>query len=693
MYTLRMVQDAVTSGYITLHNLSKFWDYSFLFVVLVLAVVAQIINKKYQVVTTKKFEAESIEIAIPLAIVLVYVTCVIGLTYGISDLPIFATSAALGIFIHQNRTKLSEHQKLDESHTILALIALAALNLKIATTGGNAIIYALMNMLFAIILYTKGIVYTLGLLSIILFKTIDFGQYIVNDLFHSAEFFVSTHNGLNEKNIWNVFPNIGYLEDYIPNIIVRAFSVGQDAFLTPKDAYSIATVLSLLLVYDGVYRKSPRLALGLTFVLPAERMTLVLATGIAVLVSRVKSAPTSWFLLGASLPFILIGLSPSYGVVIFFAACIMYSEQPPNRLGHFLLISGGLLSTITLSSQLTHYLAVYQSWGEVNTAAHGTLLFESNWMKNIFRSIFIGLLFFNLTNSIFERNKNQFLYFVKIIGLTVALWIYGNYAITRIDSDISTRIFPLGVSLLVVTVMNARIYNSSIKYFFASAIIGSCLANPQSLFKAHTEAVNSFALTSENSEILKNYEDFMGANQISKAIIFGNSPAISLVNSSFILPPYSSPWVSIGQTPQTETIQFLVKNQDLPIIFGKDYKTWDGIDTRARSPYIYKFIGKNYKEVHSNGLIGAIPSKSRIEQNVIFSNFDIGKTSEFYRLNNKILKTQVKAACPDSEKKWAKFKINNEYNFFYATLICGENLIPSAYLDGQFLSAEFVEYK
>ena len=241
--------------------------------------------------------------------------------------------------------------------------------------------------------------------------------------------------------------------------------------------------------------------------------------------------------------------------------------------------------------------------------------------------------------------------------------------------------------------MYIKKHNKSINFFIVTAIIGSCLANPQGISKPYQNSTNSLVLSDENKEILNNYENFMNINQFSKAIIFGNSPALSLINPSLTLPPYSSPWVSIGRTPQLETIQYFTKNSDLPIIFGKNYKTWDGVDVRTRSPYVYKYIGNNYTQIESNGLIAAIPSKNALTQNFIFSNFDIGKTAEFYRANNKVFKTKITAICPDNRSEWAKFKINTEHNFFYATLICGENLIPSVYLDGNFVNADFIEYK
>jgi len=182
-------------------------------------------------------------------------------------------------------------------------------------------------------------------------------------------------------------------------------------------------------------------------------------------------------------------------------------------------------------------------------------------------------------------------------------------------------------------------------------------------------------LNAESQEVLARYESVVQKLD-SNVIVFGKHPTLVNYMTQVKVPPFSSPWVAIGQFPQEQVVGFFKNNSNTPILLGDDFSTWDSVDVRARSPLIYRYLAEQYSQVRINGVIVAMPL-SDAKSSQFFSGFDIGAAGAYYEKSKNPVNVVV--SCDKGDAAADMYKVSNEKNYFYAKLKCGLNSIPDVY--------------
>ena len=671
--------DNITSGITTVQNISKFWHYAIPSLLFILAGLIQTIffNKD-------KFVSESVTNprllnGLPLGFSAAYILYVLGAYANISEAVLSISSLAFAASLTYVVVKI----KNEVPATVQLCIALCALNLKIFTTQGNLFILILLNVVALVFIFQQKIEFLLAIVSIIIFKRFDFGPYIVNDLFHSSEFVISYQRGLNSFGEWNVFPNIGYLEEAIPNLIVDAISKCTLGYfqISIQDAYSLCLIFLTGGMYYFLEKKWKGVAYALTMLMTIERLTLILVINIGLVLSTLRSNYFTWALIGVA-PLIMLGLSPSYGAILVLSLALFFlKNKPPINL----LIPSALIAlscVVLYDDTFIYFLKVYKDWGSVNSAAHGTAMWSAPIFKTVLRLAFVFSLSFFVWQVI-KIEKFDLYSGIALIGIGVSLWIYLSYGFTRLDKDTGSRIFPVGIAIFVSLMPYLKRYTKAVPSILFISFFGASFATPQSignidLFRQSPK----MTLDSESLDTLNRYKSV--AKKLStEVIIFSKHPTLGNYIPNVKIPPFSSPWVAIGQLPQERVIAFLKSNPTLPILLGDDFSTWDKVDVRARSPIIYQYIAQRYNQVAIDDVIIAVPT-SEAKESHFFSGFNIGAGAAYYEKNKNQIK--VVAPCENSDAADSLYKISNEKNYFYARLKCGVNAIPDVYFSGKHLN-------
>jgi hypothetical protein len=669
----------ITSGITTIQNISKFWDYVIPALLFILVGLIQTIFFKKDKFASDSLPNPRLLNTLPLGFSAAYILYVLGTNTNISEavLSILSLTFAAGItyFVVKINYKVPAAMQL--------CIALCALNLKIFTTQGNLFIFILLNLSALVIIFRKKIDFLLAIVSIIIFKRFDFGPYIVNDLFHSSEFVISYQRGLSSSGEWNVFPNIGYLEEAIPNLIVDAISkctLGNFQ-ISIQDAYSLCLVFLTGGMYYFLEKKWKGVAYALTMLMTIERLTLMLVINLGLVLSTLRSNYFTWALIGVA-PLIMLGLSPSYGAILVLSLALFFQKNKPQI---NLLIPSALiaLSCVALyDDTFIYFFNVYKDWGSVNSAAHGTPMWSAPIFKTVLRLAFVFSLSF-LVWQIIKSEKLNMYGCIALVGIGISLWMYLSYGFTRLDKDTGSRIFPVGIAIFVSLMPYLKRYTKVVPSILFISFFGASFATPQpirniDLFRQSPK----MTLDSESQDTLNRYNS-VAKKLSSEVIIFSKNPTLGNYIPGVKVPPFSSPWVAIGQFPQERVIAFLKSNPTLPIMLGDDFSTWDKVDVRARSPIIYQYIAQRYNQVEIDDVIVAVPS-SEAKESHFFSGFNIGAAAAYYEKNKN--KIKVIAPCENIDATDNLYKISNEKNFFYARLKCGVNAIPDVYFSGEHLN-------
>lgn len=356
----------ITSGITTVLNISKFWDYAIPALIFMMAGLMQTTFLHKDKFASNSVPNSRLLNSLPLSFSTAYILYVLGANANISEdiLSILSLlfAACLAYIVVKTKYNIPAALQL--------CIALCALNLKIFTTQGNLLILVILNVVAFLIISQKKIDFLLAVVSIIIFKRFDFGPYIVNDLFHSSEFVVSYQRGVNSLGEWNVFPNIGYLEEAIPNIIVDTVSkctLGHFQ-ISIQDAYSLCLIFLTGGMYYFLEKKWKGVAYALTMIMAIERLTLMLVINLGLVLSTLKSNYFTWALIGLA-PLAMLGLSPSYGAILVLSLALFFQKNKPkiNLLIPSVLIA---LSCMVLHGDtFIYFLNVYKDWG-ASTVPH-----------------------------------------------------------------------------------------------------------------------------------------------------------------------------------------------------------------------------------------------------------------------------------------------------------------------------------
>lgn len=669
--------DSVTSGFVTIQNISKFWDYAIPALLFLLAgLLIKIFFNKSAV--QKAEEADSqLMIGLPLGLTAAYCTYVLGAFINFPEVQLSIVSLALAVLV----TYIAMRSKTQVSTTVQVAMALFALNLKILTTQGNLFILVLLNSIALLLVLKDKVDVLLAVVSIIIFKKFDFGPYLINDLFHSSEFVISYQRGLNALGEWHVFPNIGYLEEAIPNLIVDVFSASTMGYvqLSIQDAYSLCLILLTGGMYFFLEKRWKGVAYALTTLFVAERLTLILVVNLGLFLSLLKSNYRTWIALGFT-PLLMLGLSPPYGAIFVLATALFFLRERPDIK---LLIPALLLMVACvalLNDTLIYFLQVYKDWGVVNSAAHGTTMWSAPVFKIVLRLTLV-LLLSMFVWQVFEGKAFDWYGGIALLGIALSLWMYLNYGFTRLDKGTGSRIFPVGLAIFAVMIPYLKRYTKTVPIILFVSFFGASFATPKSMVELDLLRKSpKMTMNEKTQKVLDKYQSV--AQQFAGGVIlFNDHPVLGNYISNAKVPPFSSPWVAVGQLPQSKIIDFLKANPSLPILLGEDFSTWDGVDVRARSPFVYKFLALHYKQVKMDDVIVAIPSNDP-KQSELFSDFDVGEAAAYYRTHKDVV--EVPVSCEQEHVGSEQYRVDGKENYFYARLHCGVNKLPSVYFLGEY---------
>jgi hypothetical protein len=663
----------ITSGITTLQNLSKFWDYA---VPAGLFMLAGILHYVFLNKSKAALDSESRLLkALPISFVCAYLIYVVGAGLDIPETVLSIAALSLAALLIYAVIK----QKFEVSDAGQLSMALLALNLKIVTTQGTWLVLVVLNAVALLLIFRQKTEVLLAIVSIIILKKFDFGPYLVNDLFHSSEFVVSYQRGLNAMGEWQVFPNIGYLEEAIPNFIVDALSTATQGQLqmSIQDAYSLCLIFLTGGMYYLLEKKWKGVAYALTMLMAVERLTLMLVINFGLLLSTLKSNYVTWLVIGC-VPLLLLGLSPSYGAIFVLSLALYFFKNKPSWRQLLAMAMIALACLIWHGETFVYFLKVYKDWGAVNSAAHGTAMWTAPLFKTVLRLAFVFSLSF-LVWQLIDGEVLDVYSVLAILGVGVSLWMYLNYAFARLDKDTGSRIFPVGLAIFVCVLPYLKRYTKAVPILLSISFFGASFATPQPLSQMNLFRASPKMTLDEKSQ--KQLDQYTAVVQQlgGDVILFGGQPTLGNYIPNVQIPPFSSPWVAIGLLPQERVIEFLRSHPDWPILLGDDFSTWDHVDVRARSPLIYRYIAQHYKQELIHDVIVAIPSTGE-NKTTFFSDFNIGAGAAYYAKSKESINITV--PCEGNQPD-DLYKITNQNNYFYARLHCGANAVPRVYFLGE----------
>lgn len=623
--------------------------------------------------------SEQILKGLTLALCVAYITYVLGASANISKIAL----NILSFFLAVGMLYLIVVRNCQVPLVVQFGVALCALNLKIFSTQGNLFILVLLNIVALIFICQKKIEFILAVISIIIFKSLDFGP-VGGDLFHSSELVISYQRGLNLDGEWHVFPNIGYLEEVIPNLIVDVlFEFSRGYFqISIQEAYSLCLIFLTGGMYYFLEKKWKGIAYAFSMLMTVERLTLMLVINLTLLISSLRSNLYTWATIGL-MPLLMLGLSPAYGAILVFSLSLFFLNSKPSI---WLLVPTVLVACLSVAiygDTFIYFLKIYTDWGAVNSAAHGLVMWDAPIYKTVLRLAFI----FSLSVLIWQVIKHNALNLyscIALLGVGLSLWMYLNYGFTRLDKGTGSRVFPVGMAIFVSLVPYLKQYTKVIPSFLLISSFGASFVTPQPIGEINLARQSpKMTLNLESQRVLDRYKA-VAQKLGGEFILFGNHPTLGNFIPNVKVPPFSSPWVAIGQLPQERTISFFDKNPSMAILLGDNFSTWDGVDVRARSPIVYRYISQHYRQELLDGIIVAMPAEAGDEFH-FFSGFNIGAGAAYYRQKAKN-QVDVVAPCDRGESSDGVYKVINEKNYFYAKLHCGLNSIPDVYFVGKHLN-------
>lgn len=537
----------------------------------------------------------------------------------------------------------------------------------------------------------------------VIFVTKSFysGDYIINDAFHGAEHFLATFSLKN--GFFSVFPNIGYLEELPPIVLTNILdfiSHGKISLSLAASRTIIANFLQLSILYF-LFTKNKTAAILALFCLPYDRISLLFLLFYTCFLLHhfekfYKDPPPvnhiyfyKLLILG---PFPLLALlsSLSYLIVPIFGFTILGPKL--IREVRFLLALIFIWAAICFSfyNFFEYYFNVYFEFSKHSLLAYATPLSNLSLFSLLFNFFVIFWLSVIIISTLDDISK----YKLKILAFFAILFIiiiYVQYAFSRIDPGYS-RVMPIAISLFVVSILAFDKYRNIISIvFILIAIKFQVIQIPH--FSIHnflgTQLYKSnplVKLDDTHHTISTMINVFAGERNV----IMYADPALAIRVNNSLIPPFTSPYVTVGVNSQNKVLSYLSKNENSIIYLGRSFITYDGVDIRLRTPLIFRYLADNYDYKNVDGLIYAVPKEQKLLNNqsgeIFFNGMDLGKSALFYKkfYLEKFVFRKVYVEC--SGNSIFKYTIKNSGNYILADLRCGDNFIPDIYFNGEIYS-------
>lgn len=536
---------------------------------------------------------------------------------------------------------------------------------------------------------------------IFLTKTFFSGEYIVGDAFHGAESFLASF--WLKNGFFSVFPNIGYLEELPPIIFAKVLEVLTLGKVTMSIATSksiIVNFLQLSTLYF-LFTKNKLAAFLAVLCLPYDRLSLLFLLCYTCFFlyhfeKFNKDSPARkniyFYKLLILTPFPLLALisSPSYLIIPFLGLTILIPMLFKDVKFLFALIFSWTLIYISFHNIFEYYLSVYWEFSREHLLAYATPL----KMLSLFDLLFIFFIIFSLSAIILSPLDTIRKYKLKIIVflcILVILKIYIQYAFGRVDPGYA-RFFPLAISLLIVYTLAYDRYRYLISLIFIFIgvkfqVLHFTDFNINNLLNTKLYKSNSLVkLDTSLNDTASRINNFAGERNV----VIYSDPALAIGVKNSTLPPFTTPYVTVGSNNQNRVISFLKNNPKSIIFLGTSFITYDGVDVRLRAPRIFRHLAENYYYEKVDGLIYAIPREQKPLSNksgeIFFNGMDLGKSALFYRkfYLDEYIYRRVYVEC--SGNSIFKYTVKNSGNYLLADLRCGDNFIPEIYFNGEIYS-------
>lgn len=307
----------ITNGMITNANTNKTYDFFFAPAILLMALLSYI----YKDQLTTKFDLKTIGLRLNQSHIIIIFTCAacsIASATAQFDIPvnisILIVLAISGLAIIKNNNP----EKIINSVSTIAVFIL--INLKVLSSTGSLLSFLLANIFAALLILNFDKKISLPFAVIFTLKNFIFNENPISDLFHQAETFLSYESGFSKTSYSsNIFPNVGWLEEAMPNAIYDAFRLLSlhHVNISLQEAHSWIALTLLFVIYKALLRNNTAIAFGICLVFPIERLSLLLVTAISAVIlantERFRHIP--YFIISIS-PLLFLSLSPSYSAII-----------------------------------------------------------------------------------------------------------------------------------------------------------------------------------------------------------------------------------------------------------------------------------------------------------------------------------------------------------------------------------------
>jgi hypothetical protein len=711
----------MTSGWITVYNLyNKHLEFYFAFILgIALILIINLSQKKILSGLTKFYQKISIDFVINLfsekkniLLVIVSVYFLI-LANNFTQLNNYLSFSILPIFIYLIFNIFYNYTKNNYKNyfIIFLILCLPLVAYKILALKLTILYLFLLTIIYLLFFFTcKNIFFFILILLQFLMNNNLGNNFDAGDAFHSSEYFISSYNFLYKNN--NVFPNIGLIEEipFLISLFIKKIS-GNYLIL------SIATVQSLIiitiknLILLKIYKKNYLFFFLILILIDDYRIINFFIIYLSIILCEylnTKHLSINKFLILFSIfPFIFFIIPSSHYIFLFIILALFFLKNNFSRNFYFILFIIYLIIAIIFHKFIFFIIQNNLILMENYFAANAFPLFQAklNYIL-IYKFIFLVSTILILAISFFDE-KNLYKKIFVIFFLSFIVYLFISYTFTRVDFNASGRLIVNSLLIIfILTYLKPKLIIFSLPVIFLLII-----TYPKTIvgFDKIRPPFNQINLM-DNEIITFNNNQKKVAEKIVKfnrpVVNLSDEPSLVYLADNITTPNPSSIWLYYSNASQIKLINIL-QNSNYYIYLGsldankvrnEIFYTFDGIDTRSRSPLLFKYLSKNYQILKKNNSFFLIPnaeikSNETYENNNIFSGFDLGKGPQYhnnFNKNKKLKLVNIVNQCSDYQKP-GKFRINNENNFFYSYLECGNNFINSIYFNGKNIDFKLIK--
>jgi len=532
--------------------------------------------------------------------------------------------------------------------------------------------------------------------AVLLFSTKQFfsGPYEVVDAFHSAEHFLASLEL--HKGFFEIFPNLGYLEEYPAyalTVVLKLFT-GGIIQMSIGTARSLLWLILYLIIFTHLYRRDRLLAVLFMLVVRTDRVSLLIALAYAALsiASYQRAADTDQrpdrlgIALVSLFPLVAIGLTPSYLLFPILAFVGMMPFENYQRKQLMIIATAWTVILGIFHRQVIEYLFVYAQLSKLYDVAFSTSI---STLRRWDLSLWLVLLFVAglVVSSLVRPADSIKVKSLKFLGALLVLIKCADYGFGRIDSG-PGRLVPTTISLMLVASFFSKRFNGLIALMLGIVIVSYIQfdlprkldASDFSLSNPHHQPVQ---LSASSAQIACTIGEFAAGRQV---INYSSEPALTLGISNAISPPFTTPFVTLGEENQRIVISFMKAHPEAIVYLGHEFTTFDDVDIRLRVPLIFRHLALGYSYATVKGNIYAIPNTSAPDEKsaqIFFGNLDLKKSPLYFTQHAKgrFSYREIIIDCPRQEA--GRYKIINEGNTLHGDFQCGINYVPEVFFLGK----------